>query len=445
MLLYCSQVLCLCFFAFANVWCYDDRAQNGNYTANATVVAVAADTTSNEPQKTRKRGIGHYNPNPMGWGGSGVGSFGVPTTPVTGYGVSVVPAQGSYGIPVQGSYVPVQGSYVPVQGYGVSVVQSAQPVPYPVPYDRPVPYPVGYDRPVPYPVNVERPVPYPVHVDRPLPYPVNVDRPVPYPVQVEKPLPYPVHVDRPVPYPVQVTKPLPYPVHVDRPYPVQVDRPVPYPVHVPYKVSVPVDRPYPVQVPVPTPYPVDRPVPYPVQVPVKVPVVQQVPYEVSRPYPVVVTKTVPVYQPPVVQQQPVLWQGTAQYPVYVDRQVVAQQPVLWQKSYMNNNNNYIGTPVYNGGNQAGYQTSPYPSGYTIGVNHALIGLGVGGKGGLGSTGGVGGSGTSALNFSAGNLLGAAFNVMQGLTSPGGSVNGYATGHNDYLGPKTTGFTTNISK
>jgi len=114
-------------------------------------------------------------------------------------------------------------------------------------------------------------------------------------------------------------------------------------------------------------------------------------------------------------------------------------------------------PVYNGGNQPGYQRGQYPSGYSIGVNHALIGLGVGGRGqgGIGGTGGVAGTGgadgtggtggTGFIGGGAGSLLGAAYNVMQALMSPGGSVTGYATGHNDYLGPKTTGFTTVINK
>lgn len=102
-------------------------------------------------------------------------------------------------------------------------------------------------------------------------------------------------------------------------------------------------------------------------------------------------------------------------------------------------------PVYNGGNQAGYQRGQYPSGYSIGVNHALIGLGIGGRGpGVTSATGTPGA-TGVIGGAAGNLLGAAFNVMQGLMSPGASVSGYATGHNDYLGPKTTGFRTVISK
>lgn len=312
----------------------------------------------------------------MGWGAHGTGAYGVPTTPINGY------------------------------GYNVPVVQTNnQPLPYPVPYDRPVPYPVSYDRPVPYPVSYDRPVPYPVHVDRPMPYPVQVDRPMPYPVQVTQPLPYPVHVDRPVPYPVQVEKPMPYPVQVDRPYAVQVDRPVPYPVHVPYKVSVPVDRPYPVHVPIPKPYPVDRPIPY-----------------------------------PVAQPMPVVWQKQAAvYPVYAQQHVmpvVQQQALYFQKA--NNENNYIGTPTYNGGNQNGYMYSPFPSGYSIGVNHALIGLGAAGRGGQGA-------GTTTLNSMTGNLMGNAFNVMTGLMTPGGAISGYANGHNNYLGPKTTGFTTNISK
>jgi len=195
-----------------------------------------------------------------------------------------------------------------------------------------------------------------------------------------------------------------------------------------------------VKVNVPTPYPVDRPVPYPVQVAVKVPVVQQVPVEVSRPYPVLVQQPASV----VVQQQPVLWQKvSSSYPVYT----TGQQPVQWQKqpsyySSVDNSKNYIGMPVYNGGNQAGYQRGQYPSGYSIGVNHALIGLGVGGRG-AGATGTSGPTGI--IGGAAGSLLGAAFNVMQGLMSPGGSVTGYAAGHNDYLGPKTTGFSTVINK
>jgi len=176
-----------------------------------------------------------------------------------------------------------------------------------------------------------------------------------------------------------------------------------------------------------------------VQVAVKVPVVQQVPVEVSRPYPVMV-------------QQPVLWQKVSApqpYPVYATN----QPPMQWQKqpsyySDVDNRKNYIGMPVYNGGNQPGYQHGQYPSGYSIGVNHALIGLGVGGRGlgGTGGTGGTGGLGTTGfIGGAAGSLLGAAYNVMQGLMSPGASITGYATGHNDYLGPKTTGFTTVINK
>jgi len=176
-----------------------------------------------------------------------------------------------------------------------------------------------------------------------------------------------------------------------------------------------------------------------VQVAVKVPVVQQVPVEVSRPYPVLVQ-----------QQQPVLWQkvSTPQpYPVYVTE----QRPVQWQKqpnyySTVDNGKNYIGMTVYNGGNQPGYQHGQYPSGYSIGVNHALIGLGVGGRG-SGATGSAQGApgATGVISGTAGSLLGTAFNVMQGLMSPGGSITGYATGHNDYLGPKTTGFSTVINK
>jgi len=188
-----------------------------------------------------------------------------------------------------------------------------------------------------------------------------------------------------------------------------------------------------------------------VQVAVKVPVVQQVPVEVSRPYPVLVQQPAAV----MVQQQPVLWQKVSvpqPYPVYSTN----QPPMQWQKqptyySNVDNSKNYIGMPVYNGGNQPGYQRGQYPSGYSIGVNHALIGLGVGGRGldgsgGSGGTGGTGGTGTtSVIGGAAGSLLGVAYNVMQGLMSPGGSITGYATGHNDYLGPKTTGFTTVINK
>lgn len=285
---------------------------------------------------------------------------------------------GTYGVPMG----PVNG-----YGYGVPVIQANNPaVPYPVPYDRPVPYPVSYDRPVPYPVHV--------------------DRPMPYPIQVTKPLPYPVHVDRPVPYPIQVEKPMPYPVQVDRPYPVQVDRPMPYPVHVPYKVSVPIDRPYPVHVPILNPYPIDRPMPYPVQIPVKPPMAQP----------------------------------TSVYPVYANSQTtpaVQQQALMFQKA--NNENNFIGSPTYSGGNQDGYMYSPFPPSYSTGVNHALIGLGVAGKKGQN------GAGTGNINSMTGNILGNAYNVMTGLMAPGGAISGYANGHNSYLGPKTTGFTTNISK
>jgi len=175
-------------------------------------------------------------------------------------------------------------------------------------------------------------------------------------------------------------------------------------------------------------------------VPVKVPVVQQVPIEVSRPYPVLVQQPAPV----VVQQQPVLWQKVSSYPVYTTDRPAVQWQQKQSPYYTNvdNGKNYIGMPVYNGGNQDGYQRAPYPSGYSIGVNHALIGLGVGGRG-QGATGTAGPTGV--IGGAAGSLLGAAFNVMQGLMSPGGSVTGYAAGHNDYLGPKTTGFTTVINK
>jgi len=141
----------------------------------------------------------------------------------------------------------------------------------------------------------------------------------------------------------------------------------------------------------------------------------------------------------VVQPQPVLWQApaTSAYPLYV-----TQQPIAWQQRSTNvdNNYSYIGMPAYNGGNQAGYQFSPYPTGYSIGVNHALVGLGAGGKGGQ-SGQGVG----TYINNAGGGLLGTAFNVLQGLMSPGGSIAGYATGHNNYLGPRTTGLTANINK
>ncbi|XP_050538321.1 uncharacterized protein LOC126903853 [Daktulosphaira vitifoliae] len=286
-------------------------------------------------------------------------------------------------------------------------------------FDRPTFYPTSYESPVTYPVNYNRLEPYPTPFDRPLSYPITVDRLIPYPIHVEKPLPYPVQVDRPVPYPIHVEKPMPYPVHVDRPYPVTIDKPVPYPVHVPYKVSVPVDRPYPVHVPIPKPYPVDRPVPFAVQVPVQVPVVQQVPYEVSKPYPVVVTK-------PVMVPQPVLWEKPSLYPVYIDR--TDPQTAAW-----GNSPNYIGVPVFSN------RDYPYgsTSGYNIGVNHALTGLGANKN--------LSGGSQLSINNVASTLMGNAYNTMQGLISPGGSFSGYASGHNSYLGPKTSGFTANINK
>jgi len=119
--------------------------------------------------------------------------------------------------------------------------------------------------------------------------------------------------------------------------------------------------------------------------------------------------------------------------VLITKQVVEPQPVLWQQLGNNNYNNL-------GGNQAGYQFGYYPSGYNVGVNHALIGLGVG------NGGRVQGQGTGTnINSVTGNLMGTALSVMQGLMSPGGNIAGYAVGHNNYLGPRITGLTTNINK